>query len=113
MSRHAGGFKSWLLQRVSAVYIGLFTLYLLVRLIGLPPENYLQWKAWFLSTPMLIGFLLFILFILVHAWIGIRDVLIDYVHPTGLRLTLLSLLGIFLMACGFWTVIILLTALSV
>ena len=113
MSRHASGFKAWLLQRVSAVYVGLFTLYLFVQLIGFPPESYLQWKAWFLSTPMLIGVLLFVSFILLHAWIGIRDVLIDYIHPTGLRLTMLSLLGIFLVACGLWTVIILLTALSV
>lgn len=113
MSRHTGGFKAWLLQRVSAVYMGLFTLYLFVQLIGFPPASYLQWKAWFLSTPMLIGFLLFVLFILIHTWIGIRDVLIDYIHPTGLRLTLLSLLGIFLLACGFWSVIIMFTAFSV
>lgn len=110
MSRHSSGFKAWLIQRVSAVYLALFTLYAFFYLVWQTPQNYMQWQSWILSTPVLLGVLLLVLFILVHAWVGIRDVLIDYVPFTGARLILLSLVGIMISACGFWALLILLTA---
>jgi len=98
---------AWLLQRVSAVYLALVSLYALYYFVYVPPQSYLEWRLWLLSTPILLGLILLVFFILLHAWIGIRDVLLDYIPHTGIRLTLLSVIGTMLLACGFWALLIL------
>jgi succinate dehydrogenase / fumarate reductase membrane anchor subunit len=42
--------------------------------------------------------------LLVHAWIGLRVVMMDYVHPVALRIGLLVLLGVSLIAMAVWVV---------
>jgi succinate dehydrogenase / fumarate reductase membrane anchor subunit len=37
-----------------------------------------------------------------HAWIGIRDVLIDYVQPIAIRASLLGVIALALVAMGLW-----------
>ena len=110
MSRHASGFKAWLVQRITAVMLAVFTLYAFFYLVWFTPQSFMQWQSWVLSTPVLLGFLLLVLFTLVHAWVGIRDVLIDYVSHTGVRLVLLSLVGVMIAACGLWALLILISA---
>ena len=110
MSRHASGFKAWVLQRVSAVYLALFSVYLFFYLLLYPPSSYIEFKTWILSTPVLIGLLLFIYLVLLHAWIGIRDVAIDYLWNNGVRLIFLTLVGLMLSACGIWALVILISA---
>lgn len=102
MSRTASGLKAWALQRATAVYIALFSLYLLFLMLLAPPAGWAKWRGLFSATPMWVGTLLYVLAILLHAWVGVRDVLIDYVKPFGLRLALLTLIGITLVACGLW-----------
>jgi succinate dehydrogenase / fumarate reductase membrane anchor subunit len=94
--------KAWVLQRITAVYIGLFVLVLLGHLLAGPPADYQAWRAWVARPWVSIGLLLFTVALLLHAWIGIRDVLIDYVKPLVLRLSLLSLFGIAFVASGLW-----------
>ncbi len=102
MSRTASGLKAWAIQRLTAIYIGVFTVYLVAALIMSPPADYAAWKAW-LSSPLLsVGMLLFIFTILMHAWIGVRDVLIDYVHPIAIRATVLGVVALSLVAMGLW-----------
>lgn len=102
MSRKASGLKAWLVQRVSAIYIGLFTLYLLLTLLLAPPPDYIAWRLWFATPLMSTATLLFVLAVLVHAWVGVRDVVIDYVGHAAIRVTLLALVALFLIACGLW-----------
>ncbi len=109
MRRGATGLIAWITQRISALFIALFTLYLLYVFLCNPPEGYLQWHVFILSPFNSIAALLFMLSLLLHAWIGIRDVVIDYVHPFAIRLGLLSLLMGGLIACGVWALQILMT----
>ena len=102
MSRKASGFKAWVWQRITAVYIGLFGLYLLISLLFSAPENYAAWQAWFTGPIMQITMLLFVLAILLHAWVGIRDIFIDYVKPIAVRAGLLILLALSLILYGLW-----------
>ena len=110
MSRTASGFKAWLLQRISAVYLGLFTIYLLWHFLFDAPASMAEWQGWLIQTPVLVSLLMLLLFILVHAWIGVRDVFIDYIPHTGVRLGLLSLTALMLIFCGIWGLQILLLA---
>ena len=103
------GLKAWLLQRVSAVYLAGFLVYFLITMLTCAPESYADWSGWMSSTPMALASTLFFIALLVHAWVGMRDVLIDYVKPFALRLTMLILLAIGLVVMALWVIRILLT----
>ncbi|MBK1703770.1 succinate dehydrogenase, hydrophobic membrane anchor protein [Halochromatium glycolicum] len=102
MSRRASGLKAWIIQRVSAVYLALFGLYLALVFAVAPPQDHLELAAWATSPWVAVGLLVFIPVLLAHAWVGIRDVLIDYVKPIGLRVALLSLMALLFLASGLW-----------
>jgi succinate dehydrogenase / fumarate reductase membrane anchor subunit len=102
MSRRASGLKAWLIQRLSAVYLALFGLYLALYFALVPPPDHAALVAWAASPWVALGLLVFIPVLLAHAWVGSRDVLIDYVKPIGLRVTLLALLALVFLASGLW-----------
>ena len=52
------------------------------------PAGYLGWFAVFSPAWMKVATLTFIASLLYHAWVGVRDIWMDYVKPTGLRLVL-------------------------
>jgi len=103
------GLNAWLLQRVSAVYLAGFLVYFLVTLLTCAPESYIDWHDWMSSIPMALATTLFFIALLFHAWVGMRDVLLDYVKPFALRLSMLILLAVGLVVMGLWVVRILLT----
>jgi succinate dehydrogenase / fumarate reductase membrane anchor subunit len=51
---------------------------------------------------------IFILSILVHAWIGMRSIYLDYLHPLWLRFSVSLFTALGLLALGLWTARILL-----
>ena len=102
MSRQASGLRAWALQRISAAYLGLYIIYMVGFFIFNAPETHEAWKAWVGSPWASLALLLFFVSLLIHAWVGIRDVLIDYVHPIMTRVTLLTLFGFGLIGCGLW-----------
>ena len=103
------GLKAWLIQRVSAVYLAGFLVYFLITLLSCAPESYADWQGWMTSTPMALATTLFFVALLFHAWVGMRDVLIDYVKPFPVRLTMLILLAVGLVVMALWVIRILLT----
>jgi succinate dehydrogenase / fumarate reductase membrane anchor subunit len=40
--------------------------------------------------------------LLLHAWVGLRDVVLDYIKPLALRVGVLALLGFALLAVAMW-----------
>ena len=103
------GLKAWLLQRISAVYLAGFLIYFLAMLLTCAPQTYADWHGWMTSTTMSLATTLFFIALLSHAWVGMRDVMLDYLHPFALRLTMLILLAIGLLLMALWVVRILLT----
>jgi succinate dehydrogenase / fumarate reductase membrane anchor subunit len=102
MSRRASGLKAWLVQRLSAVYLGLFGLYLALFFAFAAPADHAGLVAWAGSPWIAVGLLVFIPLLLAHAWVGIRDVLIDYVKPLAPRVALLALFALIFLASGLW-----------
>lgn len=102
MGRKAQGLWAWALQRITAVYLGIFTLYLLAMFIFSPPTGLVDWQQWAGSPLNSLGIMLFFLATLFHSWIGIRDFLIDYIPMLGIRVTMLSLFAFGLLAIGLW-----------
>ncbi len=110
MSRQAHGLRDWLLQRITAVYLGGYTVYLVVYFFLKPLRGYEQWHAWISQPLVAILSAGFILAILLHGWVGMRDIVFDYIHSVSLRLMLLSLIGLLLAGCGFWALRVLVLA---
>ncbi len=96
------GLRGWVVQRVSAVYLALFTVYLFFHFICHPPADFLAWQLWLSNSWVFVASALFFVALLLHTWVGIRDVIIDYIHPVGLRFSLLVLVVISLVAMGVW-----------
>lgn len=101
------GLRDWLVQRISAVLIGLYVIFMLVYLLENKPLYYAQWRGLFNGTAMVVATLVVLIAILWHAWIGLWTVLTDYVKQTGLRLVLQSLVVILLLSYVLWGVAIL------
>lgn len=106
MSFQAQGMRAWLLQRLTAVYIAIYSLALIVWVLSNLPVNYDSWLALFSHPLMLIATVIFYLSLFVHAWVGIRDILVDYVKPSGVRFILLTSLAFFLTVMTTWLLII-------
>ena len=101
------GFRDWLAQRVTAVLMALYTILFLAVVLVQKPAGYLGWFAVFSPAWMKIATLTFIASLLYHAWVGVRDIIMDYVKPTGIRLALQALAGTALVFYLVWSVSIL------
>jgi succinate dehydrogenase / fumarate reductase, membrane anchor subunit len=101
------GFRDWLVQRISAVVIGLYLLLILFYLLENQPLYFAQWRHFFDGALVKIATLVTLVAVLWHAWIGLWTVITDYIKKPGLRLALLSLVIILLLAYVFWGVEIL------
>ena len=104
------GLRGWLVQRVSAVVMALYTLLLLLILVAAPPRHYGAWKALFANQGMKLATFLFLVSLFLHAWVGMRDILMDYIKPAGWRLALESAVIVALVAYAGWALQILWSA---
>ena len=102
MRKAVSGLRAWLVQRVSAVYMLLFILFLLTHLIVDPSRSYVAWHDWILSPAINVVTSVFVVALLAHAWVGVRDVVMDYVHPIALRVLVLSSLVLYLAGLAGW-----------
>lgn len=96
------GLRPWVIQRVSAVYIALFIIYLLVCALSAQAIGFEAWRGWLFAPFNSVGMALFVLATLFHAWIGMRDVVLDYVHNIMLRILVLALIMGTLLGSGLW-----------
>jgi len=101
------GWKDWMLQRVTAVVMVAFSIVILGFFMLHGSVSYAEWQQLFQNQLVRILALLFFLATFYHAWIGVRDVLMDYIKPLWIRLSLQVLVCLFLIVCSIWTVSIL------
>ncbi|MBU1665646.1 MAG: succinate dehydrogenase, hydrophobic membrane anchor protein [Gammaproteobacteria bacterium] len=104
------GLDMWLAQRASAVYMALFLPVFLFCVLTAPSLDYTGWRALFLPLGIKVAALLFVVALLLHAWIGLREIFIDYLHCarcTMLRLSLYFAVAVLYLACLVWAVDIL------
>jgi succinate dehydrogenase / fumarate reductase membrane anchor subunit len=101
------GLRDWLAQRITAAIMAVYTVIVLVVLIGGVPISHAVWKDLFAQGWMRVATLLFAVSFAWHAWVGMRDILMDYVKPAGARLTLQMV--VLLVIAGYlgWTIQIL------
>jgi succinate dehydrogenase / fumarate reductase membrane anchor subunit len=106
------GLRPWLIQRLSAVYIALFIVYVAVTVAVSGDTGYQQWRSWLFHPANTIATGLFIIALLMHAWVGMRDIVLDYIHNTLLRMLAFTLIIVVLAASGLWSAKILLLSVT-
>ena len=101
--RLLSGQRAFVLQRLTALVLLAYVAGTALRLAFGTGPSYAGWQAWSarpFGATLLLGLAAAVL---LHAWVGVRDVLLDYVHPPGLRLALLATLAAGLAALAAWT----------
>jgi succinate dehydrogenase / fumarate reductase, membrane anchor subunit len=98
------GLRDWLAQRVTAVLMALFTLLVLVQVLLPGPLGYDRWAGIFSSSWMKALTFAIVVALAYHAWVGMRDILMDYVKAVGTRLVIQVLSLVWLAACAGWMV---------
>ncbi|MBT9567572.1 MAG: succinate dehydrogenase, hydrophobic membrane anchor protein [Thiobacillus sp.] len=92
----------WLLQRATAVLLTVALPVLLVLFLLAMPRDFAAWHAVLAPVWVRIVLLLTGASLALHAWVGMRDMFMDYVHSVGARLTLLLAVITVLSACVVW-----------
>lgn len=113
MSLQAQGMRAWLLQRLTAVYIAVYALALMIWVVTNFPLGYTSWFNLFSHPIILIATIIFYLSLFTHAWVGVRDIMVDYVKPGSLRFIFLTALAIFLTVMTTWLLLIVISLVKV
>lgn len=100
------GLRDWLIQRVTAVVMAVYSLFLIGFFLT-QSLTFASWHGLFESLPVRLASLLFLFSVLIHAWVGMRDIFMDYVHSTVIRLALHVAVILALVAYAAWAVQIL------
>lgn len=97
------GLKDWLAQRITAIVMALYTLFMAIA-VPFGAGSYESWRALMANGLVRFVTFLFIVSLCWHAWVGVRDIWMDYVKPAGIRLTLHMLTLLALVGYAGWAV---------
>jgi succinate dehydrogenase membrane anchor subunit len=98
------GLKDWVAQRITAVLIAVYTLLWLAIALVHGGIDQALWHALFASVAFRVATLLFGFALLWHAWIGMRDIWMDYIKPMMIRLALDIVTIAWLVGCAGWAI---------
>ncbi len=101
------GLKDWILQRATAIIMALYTVIFLAVIITVGPDSFVAWRGVFANGFMKFMTFLFFVSLFYHAWVGVRDILMDYIKPDGLRLLMMIATAALLVGYTGWSVQIL------
>ncbi len=100
------GQRAFIVQRLGALVMLACVAAAALRLALGAPVSGTQWQAWSAQPPGAILVLLLAFAVFSHAWVGVRDVALDYIKPPWLRLAVLAAAALGLAALAAWTVLI-------
>ena len=102
MSLTGNGLKDWLIQRITAVYMLIYIISVSTWFMVKMPFKYPEWFLWCHSPLLQIATIVFMFFVILHAWIGLWTVTTDYLKCQSIRICVQSLLGFFLLGQFIW-----------
>ena len=101
------GMRLWLSQRLTALVMAFYIVLLIIMLLIVQPAGFDAWHNFVTPIWFRITTLLFFMCLFMHAWLGIADVLKDYVYNKTLRAYMQIAVDIALVAYLFWLIFIL------
>ena len=90
------GLKDWLAQRITAVVMAIYAILVAFGALRHGPFDYDAWRAFAAQGWMRFATFVFVIALGYHAWVGMRDIVMDYVKSTGIRLTLHAVVAVLL-----------------
>lgn len=100
------GLKDWLIQRVTAIYFAVYSIYVFGFLLCNPGLTYEKWHALFACKGFQIATIISLLALSLHAWIGLWTVTTDYMKCTVLRLSVQLTVALWLLSQFVWGLMI-------
>jgi len=96
------GLRDWLAQRVTALVMAAYAVLFVGMLLACAPSTHEEWRAVFAPQWMRLASFVFFVSVFWHAWIGMRDIVMDYVKPVSVRLGLHVATVLLLVAYMAW-----------
>ncbi|MBS3935213.1 MAG: succinate dehydrogenase, hydrophobic membrane anchor protein [Sulfuritalea sp.] len=96
------GLMDWLVQRITGVVMAVYALIVAVALLMGAGASAASWQAFLSGGPMRFATFIFVVSLCWHAWVGVRDIWMDYVQPAGIRLALHTLTLVALVGYAGW-----------
>lgn len=100
------GLRDWLIQRVSALVIGAYALFMIIFLLCNPHLQYTDWVNLYSCIWVKVATVLGLVAFLFHAWIGIWTVTTDYLKAKAFRITIQIIVFLFLLSQLIWGLMI-------
>ena len=97
------GLRDWLAQRITAIVMFLYTLLLVGLLLKSPVIDFDAWRQLFAPQWMKLATFLFLLSVYLHAWVGMRNIFMDYIKHSGVRLGLYAVVIAALIVYAGWS----------
>lgn len=101
------GLRDWLFQRISAIIVGAYVIFLFGFVLFSSSLTFTVWHDLFSHTIMRIITLIVLISVMVHAYVGMWTISTDYLKNTGVRLLFQVAVFIALIAFFIWSIIIL------
>jgi succinate dehydrogenase / fumarate reductase membrane anchor subunit len=98
------GLMDWLAQRVTAIVMAVYTLIIFAAALGGATASREAWHSFMANGFIRYISFLFIVSLCYHAWVGVRDIWMDYVQPAAIRVTLHVLTLLALVGYAGWAV---------
>jgi succinate dehydrogenase / fumarate reductase membrane anchor subunit len=101
------GLRDWLMQRITAVAIAIYVVLLLGILLFTPGMDLAAWQGLFASQAFKLATFVALISVFLHAWVGMREIIMDYIRSTAVRLALEVVVIVALLVYTGWTMQIL------
>ena len=98
------GLRDWMAQRATSMLMAIFTVVVVAQVLFGGPLDYYRWAAIFSAQWMKVLTFVVIVSLMVHVWVGMRDIWMDYIKPVGARLGLQVFTMVWLIACAGWSI---------
>ncbi len=98
------GLMDWLAQRITGIVMAVYTVIMFAETLRGATGSREAWHAFMASGFIRFITFLFIISLCYHAWVGVRDIWMDYVKPAAIRVTLHVLTLLALVGYAGWAV---------
>lgn len=102
LTRKYPGMRLWLSQRLTALVMAAYIIGILILLAIIQPSGHAAWHVFFAPIWFRLATLVFFVCLFMHAWLGVADVLKDYVFNKTLRAYMQIGVDLLLVLYLFW-----------
>ena len=102
------GLKDWLAQRATAVVMVVSAAVVAAAAWVVGPAGFEEWRGFVRSGVVRLALMLFVTALVWHAFIGVRDIVMDYLPGHFFRLGKMVGAFVYLLVCWLWAAAILL-----